>query len=108
MNGTMLSPHLERKAFARGRNFVRISDLNEVDPPFLEESFENDMTSVTVPVVNQWSVHIAQVLCANLSATLMMIVHDCKCVLTGSLLCTHFRNEEWPDFFFDKCKICET
>ena len=66
------------------------------------------MTSVTVPVVNQWSVHIAQVLCANLSATLMMIVHDCKCVLTGSLLCTHFRNEEWPDFFFDKCKICET
>ena len=61
------------------------------------------MTSVTVPVVNQWSGHIAQVLCANLSATLMMIVHDCKCVLTGSLLCTHFRNEEWLDFFFDKC-----
>ena len=54
----------------------------------------NNMTSVTVPVVNQWSVHIAQVLCANLSATLTMIVHDCKCVLTGSLLRTHFRNEE--------------
>ena len=30
LNGTMLSPHLERRALAQGRNFVRISDLNEV------------------------------------------------------------------------------
>ena len=122
LNGTMSSPHFEQKALAQGRNFVRIPDLKEVDPPFSAESSErrmftssnrpslsmlkstyilqisvkdedlvvlaNEVTSATVSVVDQSSVHIAKVLRANPSATLMMMMtvhHNCRCVLTHSL-----------------------